>query len=471
MNLSIYKRVLIGALLLGCHMIAWTAAAAVPTTAAKIAPADSGVFIEMRNLSELRLQVEKDPLFTVASNLVPIQEGWQQLQKMMQMTGPQLIDKYLGKTVALIGQKPQNDARFVVVTRVLPADAQALVKKMQMEKRSERGEFVAYLSQDKQAYVVVGGGWIFFADGRHGDYLESVVTAIGKGQSLADDAEFKKWTSRLDSKRSFTAFARSPQQKEIHALSITFDNLDMDIRYAGHSPFFQPILTRLGKATAVDFGPLPAGAFAAISINSRPLDTDDTTAVDQVVSRFLPPKTFKEDLLPNLHAPLVAFAGQVKPSQAEPDVPAVGLAVKLTGSADQIANDLTTLIDKLVTGAQWATIQWKTSPIIMQQARYGDTPYKTANMGKALAERTKQTHLKHVNLSYGRVGKWFVITSHERFFQQSVDAAESGKPISARNEFTDLNFDEHEQPLMTGFVRPQKLGGQMPTLLSGFPDV
>ena len=107
MNSARSKQFLTGAVvtLLACHLTVW-AVAAIPTTAPEIAPADTGVFIEMQNLAKLRINLEKDPLFTVASNLIPVEAGWQTLKKMMKMAGPELLDRYLGTTVALIGKVP-----------------------------------------------------------------------------------------------------------------------------------------------------------------------------------------------------------------------------------------------------------------------------------------------------------------------------------------------------------------------------
>ena len=448
---------------------------AAPDTAqaAQLCPASVGVFIQIDNLAEARALFAHDPLIEYLRTLGPAPQEpkpWRQLQTMLGMDGDQIIDRFFGRSVAVVAQKAEDGSPWLLLSRVSADDANVLVTKLNLRHLDQLNGFDAYATADDKARLAFGRGWMVVADKRFENVAGNFIKQAGDGPALADDPDFKAALAKMPADRTAVAFARDPGKGEAHVLAAVRRGRDVSLHYAGHSPKFKDLLDRRADAKALEFGPLPADTLAAATLNLYDPNPQDNPFVD----RLLAPKTFRGDVLPKLAAPLVVFLGEVKGAAVDPDpgldVPVLGVAVKLKDPA--VADDLTRVFDGLMLLANIATVQWQTQPIVVAGASYHETSYRTAGLGAALAERTGRPELATLKLSYGRVGDWYVLCTQDTFFKRCIDASGDATAALVNSPaFKAMAVGEQRGAIATYVARPAAVARHMQTWISHWQKV
>lgn len=445
--------------------------------AARLAPPDAAVFLQVDDFAAWRAQWQDDPLVTFVRERSPMKrspEGWLMLQAAMGMTSEQLLDTYFGKSVALVVQEPGENKPGVVLSRITAADFDTVKLRLELREIGAVGQFMTYATADGQARLGFHDGWMAFSGADHNDYFVHVLENAHQGPSLLDDEEFQSWTRRLppSPRRTALGFARNPQTNEVHAITLNRDGLNLAMDYVGKPKREDRLRQMLSNASALDFGPLPMGTILAVTLNLH----DRQPQPNPFLDRLLAPKTFNVDVLPRLAAPIVFFVGEVRGADLNPNpglsVPAPGVAIRLKEPA--VAADLDKIFDGLVLFANLASVQWKTDPIALTYATHRDTTYRVAGVGAVLAQRTQRPELAALKLTYGRVGDWYVVTAQDEFFKRCLDAAAAGQPLTEAPWMAALALDQQElpgSPVGTMVLRPSELAAHVQTWLDHWTKV
>jgi hypothetical protein len=446
-----------------------TRAADAPDSPAQLAPADANVYVQINDLAGLRADWANDPLAKYLEQYMPPHhepQAWQDIQTLMGMSGEQIVDTYFGKVLGLFavgtGEKPPG----LVLSRVEAADSKMAIEKLALESMGKFGPFELYQPSDGKGRIAVSDKWVAMGDVKHDDFIRNALTNAGKGPSLADNAQFKQWTSKLPGGWIAMGFARDKDKDEVHTAGAYRENRNLTIEYAGHSPNFSKVYEKLSDAGAAEFGPLPQSTIGAMTLNVYD-KTPDPRAVE-FFDRILAPRSYEQQVLPKLDAPVVAFLGELKSSEVEPNpglsVPVVGVALHLKDGS--VSADLDRILNSVLVFANLATMQWAVDPIAMTTSEYSGSKYSVADMGKPLSQKAKRPEIAGlVKLTYGRVGDWYVICSHETFYRQCVDAAAGKSALSAAADFKAMPLKDHGQAIMSGFVRAPRLGDHIQTWL------
>ena len=416
-------------------MLLLTQASAFAQEAAKLAPKDAGLYIEVTNLKQLRADWEADPLSDIVKKQMPGNrqpKAWALIQAALGMPGPQVIDTFLGSKVALIGKSPDKTAEgkdqpSVLVTRVSPDDFNIAKARLDLVDAGKSGDFNLFTSGDNTVNAAFNNAWLILAGKEHKAYLDEVLKQPAASGSLADDASFKAWVAKLPADRSAMIYAHSAAKQEHHALAIKRTGKGLTMHYAGTPRDFATKTEDVAADAPVDFGPLPASTVAATSVNML---GDRFANNPRMLDRLLAPKTFDADVRPHIASPIILFHAGVPGSSLENDpgftVPVVGAMVKMTDA--KIAPDLQRIFDGLMLWANVSTSNWGVSMITTETV----DGYRVANVGQPLAERAKRDELKPLRFVYGQVGDWYVVCTSQQFFEQCrAVAAGNAKPFNA----------------------------------------
>ncbi|MBI1370080.1 MAG: hypothetical protein GC162_15680 [Planctomycetes bacterium] len=436
--------------------------------AAKLAPADASIFVEINDLAALRADWANDPLGQYLQTQLPPNrepQAWSDVQAMMQMTGPQIVDKYFGKVLALVVKGTYGGAPGVVLSKVDKADAAVAIDRLMLQPAGKAGNFDLYVTGDGAAGFAFADEWMAMGEPRNEVFIKDMLANVGKGKSLADDEQFKTWIGKLPQNRQAVAFLRNPDQDEVHAVAAQREHRNLTLTYAGHSPNFAEGLSKLSTARATEFGPLPERTIAAMTINGY--DTEPDIRFTELVDRVLAPKTYVKDIMPKLQAPVVLFLGEATAQEMDPSpgfsAPVVGIAIHMRDAT--VTTDLDKLVNSALLFANLATLEWKVDPIAMSMASHNGKPYSVADIGKSLSQHFNRPGLAGtIKLAYGRVGEWYVITSHETMFKAMLDAAaDPGKSLVMQDDFKAMGLEDVDAPIVTGFLRAPRLAAHIQT--------
>lgn len=435
--------------------------------AANRLPADVGVLIELDDLAAWRMELEADPLVAYLRSLSPEpvrSKAWVEVQRLLQLSEAEVIDRYFGTVFALAAPQPGDGQPVVVLLRVKAEDAAYAVERLKLIETGRRGLYVVYKTDDDQGAVAVGDGWVIFSDAKHRAFFEKVVSHQPGpgGGSLADTALYKAWMSKLPADRKGTVFSRQSQpeaasEREIHAAALVRNGRDLSVHYAGQGPDVAKITALLGEAAYDDFGPLPASStLAAATLNMKPI-VQDPAAIDRMIA----PRTYQRDLAPSLGAPTVLFIGET-PGTELAGQPAYSFMVPgaaFRAADDKAAADLNRIFSGLMLIANVMTINRGAPAITVSPARHEGADYFVANIGPFLAAITSRPELTHATLAYGRVGDWYVVCAHERYFQRMIEQAAAGHAAPPFHH--DLSLVPADRPIATLVIRAPQLAAHL----------
>ncbi|MBI1337193.1 MAG: hypothetical protein GC164_09555 [Phycisphaera sp.] len=433
--------------------------------AATLAPADAAVFIEFDNLARWRADFKDDELADYLRAHSPLNrppEVWLMIQAAMGMTGDQIIDTYFGQTVALVAKETGDHKPGVIFTRVSPENARLVQTRFELREVGKVGRFNTFITPDGKGRFGFDDKWMAFAGDEHAEYFNTVLGQAGTGPSLAKDKDFRVWIGRLPKERDAVLFARDLAKNEVHTLALQRHNKDLTLHYAGTSDKGVEMLSNLGNAGTLDFGPLPPTTIAVASLNLKPVHPKNTA----FLNRLLAPQTFEQDIAPKLDAPVVMFLGQTPSDRFENkpgfSVPAMGMAIKLKDKS--VAADLDRALNGMVLIANVASAKWQTDPIELTSQNYKDHRFAVASVGHVLAQRTGHNELEPLKLAYGRVGDWYLVTTEAHFFTQCLDANDTGKTLDKSDAVRHMGLNASPAgPVGVAILRPQLLADHMQT--------
>lgn len=469
------------------------------TDGALIAPADAGVFVQIDNIAQLRGDWKVDPLGVYLQESLPLDgdDDWNKIQEMLGMDGDTIVDTFMGESVVIIAKNMRGGADAGVDIQInedgegeanvrsgspgvvlmkVEHDAQKLAKeKLNLKAMADgkAGAYEMFHTEDDQGIIAFGPTWMAMGDANHASYIRSILKQVdGPGApgvepdastKLAEQPDFKVWTGRLEKERFATIYARDKEAKEYHAAGFVRKGRDLTIDYAGSSPQMKRVFDMMTGGAALDFGPAPKQTIAALSLNliDRNIDPRRTAFLDQMLA----PKTFHDDVLQKISGPLVLSFAQVPADRVVPatdfPTPAIGLAVKLADPA--VSDDIDRLIDSSMLFVNLAAANAGVEVPTIENVKYETHLYRSVNLGPLVAKASGQAEREgQLKLAYGRIGDWYVVTSHEVYFQQMLDAKDDPTlRLAAEPDFKAMPLRPLEQPIATGMVRTVRLASMI----------
>ena len=437
-------------------------------SAAQLAPANTQVLVEISDLADWFDALTQGPEGQWIREQLDTDPQWAGLMALLDMDTDTFIQAYFGGDVVIFGTSLDDDAPGVTFTQVDAAHTQLVRERLFLEPLEQVGPAMLYLTADGGGVIAIFDGWIGMCDLESLDYLKQVLAH--EGPSLVDTPAYTYWTGLLPEDRAATVFF-SESAEESHVISAARTEHGVDISYFGKSDSYLEIVTTLGQATAVGFGPLPAETLAAISVNFSVSDEivdeiDDEMAA--VLEMLAAPASFSDDIVTKLGSPMVLFVSSVPGDQVEPnidhDVSVAGIAIKLDD--ESVAADLQRMLDNTMLIANLATTQWQVGPIRMTQGDYQASSYRVAHVGKLIAQYTGQPEIEAIQLVYGQVDDYYVVCTQEAYFRQCVDAVADDRRVQLQLEGSAGELAT--RPIFAAIVHPEGFARMLqswPTLI------
>ena len=417
--------------------------------------AETGIYIQINDLAHWRQSLAREPVVRQMLSMLPRPPGqtaWIRVQQSLQMSGEQIIDRYFGRRLVLIAPKPGWGQPVTIMLRVKPDDAQVLIERLTLQPVEHEGALKVLTTPDRSTHFAMDRQWIGIARAAQEIGLQHAMARVTRARSLAHDPAYRRWVDRLPAQRSALAFFRAPDGGHAGALAVVDHRETLSIHYVGRPPGIDEVFRQMGSAKALELGPLPRDTLAAVMVNLRERHQHESELID----RLLAPKTYEHDVLPRIDAPLVLFAGQVPPNQNEPDagaaLPVIGLAVKLRDVA--VADELTAMADKAVLVASVSNDDQSTPLLRTQAGAHRGVRYHWAHIGPVLAKRWGRPELAPMTLTYGRIGQWYVVCTHDWFFRRCIDAdADRQQRLTADPTFAAMPLRDVDDPVATVMLR------------------
>ncbi len=478
------------ALLLTCILTLVFAANARAQDAAKLAPPEAAVFIQIDDLATLRADYANDPLITELRkrlNLDREPEGWVLLKAAMGMNSAELIDTYFGKSLVLIAKEEGDGKPGVILSRVKPAAAQDVITSLALRQVRSFGDFTLYTNDLGDLNLAFSNEWMAFSDVAHAKYMEEVLSRDAKAKSLADDKTFAAWMKKMPAERFGTAFIRKPADDatgkgpETHALALVRKDQTITARYIGSTSDIANLLVAMPQRGTMNLGPVPAGVMAAVSVNIQPKAPKDSRMIDRVLA----PKTLAGDVLPKIGDSIVLFAAAApletaKTAEApvvanDVDAAVVPLALPMLGLAVELKDpSVTPQLDRILNSAllllNLKTVEWEIDPITLGTATHIATTYHTADLGTPMSQRAQRPELKQLQLAFGQVGSWYVLTTNPALMNQTIDAivppptspaVATGAKLVNEPALTDLGLKAKDGLMATALMRTPAIAAQL----------
>ena len=185
----------------------------------QLAPADTTFFIRIDRLAELRREMGGDPMFEFIMPPLPTQrhpDAWAKVQKRMDMSGDEIMDRYFGRSVGLIGGRSGRRGAGAIISRVSEEDARVAVERLQLKAVDRIGGFRLFRTGDDVGRVAFGHGWMVLGSAENADYLRGVLRGADEGSSLAENEVFQAATEALPAERSVLVFASGSRRHDHH---------------------------------------------------------------------------------------------------------------------------------------------------------------------------------------------------------------------------------------------------------------
>ena len=436
--------------------------------AARLAPAEADVFVQVDDLSGWRAQWKQDPLAEFlrdqgVERRKRHHEAWLDMARAMDLTPGALFDAFFGTRIVLIGDAAE-DGSFVLITTMRRGIITDAVTSLGLKEDGQIGEHRLYLTPDGQTQVAIHGRQVAMAHKGHLPWLRQVLTLDEEDARLADDEAFRQWMQRLPAgPHAAVAFARDGED-EVHAFACRRIGRGLDLHYAGTSEKFDEMLAQVGGAGALDFGPLPASTIGATMVNLFDPDPQGAQRLDGLVA----PASFKDDVLAGLEAPTVFFLGEIEGGVLRPqtnfNVPVVGMAIKLKDEAT--AEHIDTMLGRAFTLVRMGMAAQGLPPFEASEGSRDGIDYHVLDFGEAVVKKTEREDLRGtLRLTMGRIGDWYLIASHEDFFRQAIAAhGQPGLSLGAQKAL--LPVEDKTRPILTSVFRAPFLADHLQTWLT-----
>lgn len=391
---------------------------------AKLAPADTAVYIHVQEPSAWFADLTEGPLGEKMRQKIQTAEGSGDLLAALGMSLDQFMAAYFGGDLVVLS--PGEDKDGVIFTEVAQADRDRAIDSLGLKRIADIAGQPTYTGDDGNGVIVMTDDWVALADLNAVEYLASILSQPDNAPRLADTEQYAKWTRELPADRAMTMLV-SESEKSEHALGVVRKGKGLDATYLGVSPDFDEMMSMLGQTDVASFGPLPADTIAAASFNL--VANEEQAPMYAGLDPLLRGKSFAKDVMPKLDAPTLLFMASVAGEDLEPaltvDLPVVGLAVKMND--DSAAADLKNMFDGASMLANFAVAEFNAGPIPMRSETYKNANYDVAEIGKPIAQGLSFPELAPIQIVYGQIGDYYLMCTQEQYFKRCVDANAAGK--------------------------------------------
>ena len=417
-------------------------------------PADTGTLVQINDLALWRQSLVNDPVVRQMLKRMPHhkhQQAWASIQQTMEMSGEQIIDRYFGARLVLVSATPGWRQPATLTLRVTPADTKLLIERLSLQPIGQAKTVRILATPDGSTQFAMHRQWVSIAKAAHVDLLRR--TSISRpGRTLSQDPQYRRWVDRLPVKRSALAFFRGPDGRDSSAAAIVDNGNTLSVHFVGRPPGIDRFFRKLGTAQSLELGPLPHDTLAVIMLNVY----DQNPQKTEFINTFLAPKTYEQDILPKIQAPVVLFLGEVPKDRVETETdaafPVLGMAIRLRDPA--VAEELTVLADNVLRVANLSGGNQKVPPIPVQRDKHGGVAYRKAHAGPRLVAQTGRKELAPLTLTYGRIGNWYVVCTHDWFFRQCIDAqADPQRRLATDEAFAAMPLKDVQNPVVTVTLR------------------
>ena len=390
---------------------------------AQFVPGNTGVLIQVNNLGKLWSQYSDDPTVNYIREQINAQQTpaiWPILQTALGLSGQQIVDTYFGQCVAVITSEPGDKKPSMIFSRVEPAAFDNAIMRLQLHPLNKLGDFDVYT--EANCRIAYHKPWMAFSGMENIDYYEKVLTQASRGESLARDANFKKYVDALPAQ--FTALVYSHQTAplvESHALVLQENGKKLTLQYRGSNAGLANLLAITNTGKPLEAIPTPANAVASLAMNVQVKGPADTRMID----RFIAPKTFANDVMPKIGSTFALTIHALPGNQVGMDeqviYPVMSLAMKLNDAS--LSPDIDRIFSSITLIASLKAMEWNLPAILTSANSHKDVTYSSANFGSVLAQRSDRPELAPMNLAYGHIGNWYVLSNNNALFNQYIDAA------------------------------------------------
>jgi hypothetical protein len=389
---------------------------------AQLAPSDTGVLLVIDNLNSVLDANDDDPMAQQLRGWLGRNRpmAWRMLEGVLEMDGRQMLATYFGRQFGVLVQRPGDHQPAVMVSRIDADAGTRLIDRLELQPQAEAnvGEFRVFQTGDGKARMAISNQWLLVSGTEHAAYFQQVLGGFGQAPALDQDATFKQWVGRLPQARLVTLYVRNDEQQQVHALGLSYSGSgqNVSLHYAGRSPQWATVAQRGGDSPQPTFGPLPASTLMGMHLNLW----NPNEQMVGLLDRLIAPQKAQADLLPQLEPPLVTFMGQVAPGGAYPagSAPVMGLAIRMRSG--QAAELLNRAMNNLTLLANVATMQWGTPPLMPQLVSEGGSTFTVVDAGPALQQKTGRAEAAALRFTYGPVGDWYLLCTHDGYFRQAL---------------------------------------------------
>lgn len=379
-------------------------------------PASTMLFISVDNLATWRNDLMQDPFAALAAGGFTMQgdgpRSWRRVRRIMQMTGPELADRYLGDRFVIAADGVHPGAPIILLSRVSDANRDTLVDRCGLRQVDAGRGVTIFTTHDDGVSVAMRRDWIAISSKAHHQHLIQSMEDRVPGQTLADDPTYQRMMAAMPVSSLARVYLR-PAADHVHAASVVRDGHSIMLTYRGVSPQATQWIRRQQPRHQQASPPIPPGAMAVLSLNIINRAPAGTDAID----RLLAPKSYTRDILPKLAEPMVAFVCRDQANAGDQNdaflPPAVGLALHMSDAT--LANDLNLILRNMVL-ARNALLESDDAPAAIRAAKHGDVMYYVADIGEQIVRQTGMQDLGNVRLTFGAVGEWYVVCTSESAF-------------------------------------------------------
>lgn len=461
---------------------------------AALCPASVRLYVRVDGLKRWRAGARADPMVEYVNRVIGSVQPpglWRQAGRRLGLDAAGVLDAYFGDVVAVVEQKIDGHKAVVVMSR---ADHDALAKlpgAVDAEPYSglhHVGPFTLLrLREGEKDYAMaIGHRWMMLTEAEDVEHLLTLITGVATGEAaLRDDEAYQKMLAKLPAsqERSVVLFSRNSRDTEHHALTVVEHGAMETVDYVARIPRLDEyvqapppevppevppeaspeVLPEVPPATPsgeVQFGPLPAGTIAAVSVN----------VLEGSLDRLAHRQSHGVRLVEGLRPPIVLFLGSVPGAEVEPDpgieVPVLGFA--LPADTPELAKKLDALVRMLHLVLSIGELNPVQTVFGIRTLSHGQVTYHEADFGRAIARRFDDNDLGRLanlpdaagltRLSFGRIGDWYVVCSQRTFFNRCIDAeADPSRRLTAAADFDGFGFTDRPRLLASALTRAPEL--------------
>lgn len=415
----------------------WMAVTAAPPQTASLTsapigqwiPADTAVVVEVTDAGKWSTGFGDNQLGQILIRFSPANRfilGWRRMQRMLGQSSAEMVDNYFGKSVVLLAAHSGTGSPMVIASRLANRKlALELIQKLELQEREVYCDHHIYQTPDGGAILSLHDTTptIILTSERNTPYLKRLIDAAKTEPLLKDDKTFTEFLASTPSDAVLKGYIRADFEDIKHSFHVTHTDNALRGKYIGKMPEMMQVLSQLGSNEPHRFGPLPPDCMAALSVN---LSTTHPKTVD-LIDKVLAPKTFLKDIQPKLGQSMVLFLN--KPVQSQM-IPSLGIAIQMKDT--DLAADMDTFMKNVMVVSSMSLEKRQSQPsppgnqpspppVQPTLVTHNKTAYRTAPVANIKMIQQGMTVITPIELSWGRINDWYVISSDKQTFCECVD--------------------------------------------------